>query len=166
MRTRSRTRSTVGALALALSASAFCGRGSVVGQTSFSPDQPTTADTVTLTVRRTFEADCGWQVEPDVERRDGEIVVKLKLSGTQNCEGVITDLAFEVEIGRLPEGENEVKVCWSDRRTSETTRITVVPAIAETSPRPNGEGADIDANAVSESGKRARRVSECHDRGT
>lgn len=131
MRTRARTRSKASALALALIGPAFFGGGSALGETSFAPDQPTTDDTVTLTVRRTFEADCAWQVEPDVQRGDGEIVVALELSGAQNCEGVITDLAFEVEIGPLPEGANEVKVCWSDGRMSETTRITVLPAIAE-----------------------------------
>lgn len=98
---------------------------------SFAPDQPTTDDTVTLTVRRTFDADCAWQVEPDVQHRDGEIVVALELLGTQSCEGVITDLALEVEIGRLPEGTYAVNVFWSDGRMSETARITVLPAVTE-----------------------------------
>lgn len=117
--------------ALALIGTAFVGGDSVLGATSFAPDQPTTDDTVTLTVRRTFDADCAWQVEPDVQHRDGEIVVALELLGTQNCEGVITDLALEVEIGRLPEGTYEVNVLWSDGRMSETARITVLPAITE-----------------------------------
>ena len=128
---RTRDRSKASALALALIATAFSGGGSALGATSFAPNQPTTDDTVTLTVRRTFEADCAWQVEADVQRCDGEIVVALELSGAQNCEGVITDLAFEVEIGRLPEGAYEVKVRWSDGRMSEAARITVLAGIAE-----------------------------------
>lgn len=130
MKTKALARSTASALVLASIGTAFFWGTTALGETSFAPDEPTTDDTITLTVKRTFEADCAWQVEPDVQRDNGEIVVALELSGAENCEGVITDLAVEIEIGRLPEGANEVKICWSDGRMSEATHITVRPAIS------------------------------------
>ena len=95
---------------------------------SFQPARPSADDAVTMTVTRTFEADCQWRIEPDLQREGTVIEVTLNLSGEDACEGVITEMAVDVELGRLPAGTYELHVRWSDGRSGEKKCLTVVPA--------------------------------------
>ncbi len=92
---------------------------------SFSPAKPSSNDPVTITVTRVFEADCLWRIEPDLRRYGTVIELMLDVSGAADCEGVITKMSFDVELGALPVGTHVVRVRWSDGRRRETTHLTV-----------------------------------------
>ena len=110
---------------LAAAGGLFMLNTAVHAEISFSPAKPSSNDPVTITVTREFEADCLWRIEPDLRRYGAVIELKLDVSGAAGCEGVITNMSFDVKLGRLPVGTYVVRVRWSDGRRREMTHLTV-----------------------------------------
>lgn len=102
-----------------------------IAEISFQPAKPYICDTVTVIVTRTFAADCLWRVTPSLVREGNEINIMLDISGEKACDAVITEMLFEVDVGRLPEGTYDVRVHWSDESADELARLTVVSAQCE-----------------------------------
>ena len=79
-----------------------------------SPEQPQAGEPLTLTIRRSFDADCQWRVTPRVEADLRLVQVTLDVDGEPFCDDVLTDRTFELALGALPLGDHLLAVSWSD----------------------------------------------------